>query len=199
MQIIKIKKKEIDRKINLTIKKNEQLLIYGMNGSGKTMIINEIIKKKKNVIYEKKKENKTIMDIWKNEMDIKRTKIMIKYAYQLGLENNIKKNIKTWSTGQKKKLSFIYLIIKKKHIWLLDEPENFIDKYTIEFVKKKVIEHLNSNGMIIITKNKWTKNEQIKKIGLSGFEPLTFQWKRNKTIKWININMCIKKTFILYR
>ena len=199
MQIIKIKKKEIDRKINLTIKKNEQLLIYGMNGSGKTMIINEIIKKKKNVIYEKKKENKTIMEIWNNEMDIKRTKIMIKYAYQLGLENNIKKNIKTWSTGQKKKLYFIYLIIKKKHIWLLDEPENFIDKYTIEFVKKKVIEHLNSNGMIIITKNKWTKNQQIKKIGLSGFEPLTFQWKRNKTIKWININMCIKKTFILYR
>lgn len=186
MQIIKIKKKEIDRKINLTIKKNEQLLIYGMNGSGKTMIINEIIKK--NVKYEKKKENQTIMDIWKNEMDIKRTKIMIKYAYQLGLENNIKKHIKTWSTGQKKKLYFIYLIIKKKNTWLLDEPENFIDKYTIEFVKKKVIEHLNSNGMIIITKNKWTKNEQIKKIGLSGFEPLTFQWKRNKTIKWIKIN-----------
>lgn len=39
-----IKKNDI---INITINKNEQLCIYGMNGSGKTMFIKNIIKKKK--------------------------------------------------------------------------------------------------------------------------------------------------------
>lgn len=150
-----IKKNDI---INITINKNEQLCIYGMNGSGKTMFIKNIIKKKKQNV-----------DINKRNM-----KEIIKYSYQLGIEQNLNKKIELLSSGQKKKLIFIDLIVKKKNIWILDEPENFIDQFTIEWTKKKLVEHLNSNGIIIISKNKWI-HKKTKKIGLSGFEPLTFR------------------------
>lgn len=155
-----IKKKQQTEIINLTIKKNEQLCIYGMNGSGKTMLIKKLIKNK---------DTNTYRYIQKKEL-----KEIIKYAYQLGIEQQINKKNELLSSGQKKKLILIKLIIKKKNVWLLDEPENFIDQLTIEWTKKKMIEHLNTNGIIIITKNKWA-NKQIQKIGLSGFEPLTFR------------------------
>lgn len=153
-----IKNTNVIEHINMTIYKNEQLCIYGMNGSGKTILIRKIIGE-----IEKRQKIKKIDK-----------KEIIKYAYQLGMERDLEKNTQNLSSGQKKKLIFIHLIKSKKKIWLLDEPDNFIDGLTIEWTNRKIIEHLNTNGIIIITRNKW-KNEETKNIGLSGFEPLTFR------------------------
>ena len=91
----RLQNSQIEEIINLTIKKNEQLCIYGMNGSGKTMLIKKLVKKKK-------RENQIINTDFKD---------MIKYAYQLGIEKHINKKRNILSSGQKKKLIFMKLIM----------------------------------------------------------------------------------------
>jgi ABC-type transport system involved in cytochrome c biogenesis ATPase subunit len=136
-----------------------------MNGSGKTTLLQKnynIIQKHINTIYshikkmEKKKQKQAIINI-----------------YKLGIENIIYEKMENLSSGQKKKVLFNDLLINKQKIWIMDEPENFLDNITIEWIKKKSIEHINTNGMILITKKSIINTNN--NIGLNGFEPLTFR------------------------
>lgn len=61
----------------------------------------------------------------------------------------------------KKKLPFSTSQIKKDifstphhRVWLIDEPYNALDYFNFIYIKTKLIEHINKNGIVIYTQNK---------------------------------------------
>lgn len=151
--------------------KGDQLVIYGMNGGGKTTIIKKIINLP---VRSNALQNSVMQHICCCSSDRLTHKKWIAYIYQLGIESVMYKPITTLSSGQKKRLVFIDILLSKKQTWLLDEPYHFIDHEAKTFMVNKMGEHINSNGIIIYTLNDWKKTEN-KSIGLNGFEPLTFR------------------------
>jgi ABC-type transport system involved in cytochrome c biogenesis ATPase subunit len=119
--------------INVSVRSNEQLTIYGMNGAGKTMLLNRIAGNK-------------------HSSDAINMRKLIHYAYQVGLERHLLAT--TLSSGQRKKIAFIRVMSSGRRIWILDEPDNFMDNVTIQYTGGKILEHVNSGGIIIVTRNK---------------------------------------------
>ena len=53
------------------------------------------------------------------------------------------------SSGETKKLELLRLIIEQKKLWVLDEPYNHLDEFSIEVLNQTFVDHINNGGMII--------------------------------------------------
>lgn len=161
----------------------DSFILEGVNGSGKTTHLRTILNSnmatfKKNTIdrhLSKKKEFEIYP--WNNE-NIFRSTAMQSYALELyyftGLDK-IQSIIEWYSSGQKKKLTFILLLVGNNYRWYLDEPQSYLDKLAYRLFKSKLKRHLNMGGKVIMTNNSSISiiNEIKKKISLSRFELLT--------------------------
>jgi ABC-type Mn2+/Zn2+ transport system ATPase subunit len=103
MRIIKVHESKISNIISMSICKSDQVAVFGMNGSGKTMLLDKISNSRKKMI-----SNRDINTAaWKK---------IVSYSYQIGMERHINKNISDMSSGQRKKIYFMQLITMKKRI-----------------------------------------------------------------------------------
>jgi len=68
---------------------------------------------------------------------------------------NIEKyqNTKTMylSSGEIKKLELLRLILEQKKLWILDEPYNHLDDFSIQILNQTFIDHINKDGVILFT------------------------------------------------
>tara|TARA_B110000263_G_C15273312_1_gene494590 strand:- start:777 stop:1394 length:618 start_codon:yes stop_codon:yes gene_type:complete len=55
------------------------------------------------------------------------------------------------SFGEIKKLELLRLIIEKKKLWIMDEPFLGLDTESIELLHQTIINHTNSDGMVVLT------------------------------------------------
>ncbi|MDC0194866.1 heme ABC exporter ATP-binding protein CcmA [Alphaproteobacteria bacterium] len=55
------------------------------------------------------------------------------------------------SFGEIKKLELLRLVIEKKKLWIMDEPFLGLDKESIELIHQTIINHSNSEGMVVLT------------------------------------------------
>ena len=55
------------------------------------------------------------------------------------------------SFGEIKKLELLRLIIEKKKLWVMDEPFLGLDKESMELMHQTIINHSNSEGMVVLT------------------------------------------------
>ena len=55
------------------------------------------------------------------------------------------------SFGEVKKLELLRLIIEKKKLWVMDEPFLGLDKESMELMHQTIINHSNSEGMVVLT------------------------------------------------
>lgn len=69
----------------------------------------------------------------------------------MGLGNARNKKVKTFSAGMKRRLALASLLISNCKLWVLDEPQAALDKQGIALFEKLATEHLQNNGMIIMT------------------------------------------------
>ena len=53
------------------------------------------------------------------------------------------------SSGENKKLELIRLILEQKKLWLLDEPFNHLDDFSMEILTQTFLDHVNNGGMIL--------------------------------------------------
>ena len=53
------------------------------------------------------------------------------------------------SSGERKKLELLRLILEQKKLWVLDEPYNHLDELSIEILNQTFLDHVNNNGMIL--------------------------------------------------
>ncbi len=59
--------------------------------------------------------------------------------------------VQALSAGQKRRLSLARLLMTDAVLWILDEPLTSLDKQGIELVESIMIEHVQQQGMIVLT------------------------------------------------
>ena len=170
---------KIFENLNLSLNNKTIIQIKGRNGSGKTtflkVILNilepnsgEIIWKGKNIkknIFDFYKQTTFIMDnntstrelsvedninFWRG---LSSSKLNNEEIFELLNKLNIKKYYKTkvmyLSSGERKKLELIRLILEQKKLWVLDEPFNHLDDLSIEILNQTFLDHINNDGMFL--------------------------------------------------
>ena len=172
---------KIFENLNLSLSNKKIIQIKGRNGSGKTtflkVILNilepnngEIIWKGKNIkknIFDFYKQTTFIMDnntstrelsvedninFWRG---LSSSKLNNEEIFELLNKLNIEKYYKTkvmyLSSGERKKLELIRLILEQKRLWVLDEPFNHLDDLSVEILNQTFLDHINNDGMILFT------------------------------------------------
>ena len=172
-------KTKIFENLNLSLNNKEMMQIKGKNGSGKTtflkVILNilepesgEIIWKGKNIkknIFDFYNQTTFIMDnntstrelsvqdninFWKGLSSSKLNNDEIfKLLKKLDIEQYYKTRVMLLSSGERKKLELLRLILEQKKLWVLDEPFNHLDDLSIEILNQTFLDHINSDGMIL--------------------------------------------------
>ena len=170
---------KIFENLNLSLSNKKIIQIKGRNGSGKTtflkVILNilepnngEIIWKGKNIkknIFDFYKQTTFIMDnntstrelsvedninFWRG---LSSSKLNNEEIFELLKKLNIEKYYKTkvmyLSSGERKKLELIRLILEQKKLWVFDEPFNHLDDLSIEILNQTFLDHVNNDGMIL--------------------------------------------------
>jgi heme ABC exporter ATP-binding subunit CcmA len=170
---------KIFENLNLSLSNKKIIQIKGRNGSGKTtflkVILNilepnngEIIWKGKNIkknIFDFYKQTTFIMDnntstrelsvedninFWRG---LSSSKLNNEEIFELLNKLNIEKYYKTkvmyLSSGERKKLELIRLILEQKKLWVLDEPFNHLDDLSVEILNQTFLDHVNNDGMIL--------------------------------------------------
>ena len=172
---------KIFENINLSLNNKQIIQIKGRNGSGKTtflkVILNileptygEIIWKGKNIkknIFDFYNQTTFIMDNNSStrELTVKdninfwrllsSSKLNNDEIFTLLKKLNIEKYYKTkvmhLSSGENKKLELLRLILEQKKLWLLDEPFNHLDDFSMEILTQTFLDHVNNGGMILFS------------------------------------------------
>ena len=172
-------KTKIFENLNLSLNNKGMMQIKGKNGSGKTtflkVILNilepesgEIIWKGKNIkknIFDFYNQTTFIMDnntstrelsvqdninFWKGLSSSKlNNDVIFKLLKKLDIEQYYKTRVMLLSSGERKKLELLRLILEQKKLWVLDEPFNHLDDLSIEILNQTFLDHINSDGMIL--------------------------------------------------
>ena len=172
--------KTIFENIDIAATPGKIIFIKGNNGSGKTTLIKNLVnilepsggdiywlgKKLKNNLFNFYKSTTLILDKPTSSMDmtvieniifwkrISSSKINEESINRLLEVLKIDKYINTktmyLSQGEVKKLELTRLILEQKKLWILDEPYNHLDNYSIEILNQTLIDHLNKAGMILL-------------------------------------------------
>jgi heme exporter protein A len=170
---------KIFENLNLSLSNKKIIQIKGRNGSGKTtflkVILNileplsgEIIWKGKNIkknIFDFYNQTTFIMDnntstrelsvldninFWKGLSSSKlNNEEIFKLLKKLDIEKYYKTKVMNLSSGEKKKLELLRLILEQKKLWVLDEPFNHLDDISIEILNQTFLDHVNNDGMIL--------------------------------------------------
>ena len=164
---------------NLSLFEKQIIQIKGKNGVGKTtfieVILNLLEPKTGEIFWEGKNIKKNIFKFYDQSTFImdkntstRELTVLENINFWKGLSNsqlsddviilllksfNIGKYYNTkvmyLSSGEIKKLELLRLIIEQKKLWVLDEPYNHLDEFSIEILNQTFLDHINNSGMII--------------------------------------------------
>ena len=164
---------------NLSLFEKQIIQIKGKNGVGKTtfieVILNLLEPKTGEIFWEGKNIKKNIfkfydqstfimdkntstreltvlenINFWKGLSTSQLSDdeiILLLKTFNIGKYYNTK--VMYLSSGETKKLELLRLIIEQKKLWVLDEPYNHLDEFSIEILNQTFLDHINNSGMII--------------------------------------------------
>ncbi len=169
----------LEKKETIKLNKGDILIITGMNGSGKTTMIENIMKSIDVVDYKigylaqnPKFISGTIEELISNFSE-KKEGFVVSLKKSMALSGsglfiqNLKNNIKTQfekdkiSMGELQKISLARAFFDNPNMIVLDEPENNLDYNSLEIIIKSIKDLSNEGSIFIIA----TKNKQIKAMG----------------------------------
>ena len=170
---------KIFENLNISLSNKQIIQIKGKNGSGKTtflkVILNILQPKTGEIFWEGKNIKKNIFEFYGQTTFImdqntssRELTVMDNINFWKGLSSstlstdeifillktfNIEKYHKTkimyLSSGEIKKLELLRLILEQKKLWILDEPYNHLDDFSIEILNQTFIDHINNEGIIL--------------------------------------------------
>ena len=73
----------------------------------------------------------------------------VKLLNKLNLEKYYKTRLMYLSSGERKKLELLRLILEQKKFWILDEPYNHLDDISVDILNQTFLDHINNDGMIL--------------------------------------------------
>ena len=160
------KNKLIFKNLNLRIKGNDRITIVGKNGCGKSTLIKLLTQTLKPLNGEIINDDRIIISYFHQHSieELPDDKTPVEYIQSINPELSVEeirkllgmislegkqhvKKIKVLSGGERMRIAFVEVIIKKPDLLLLDEPTNHLDLETIECL----IDSLNEyDGSIVI-------------------------------------------------
>ena len=174
-------KENIFNNISISLSPKKIIQLSGKNGSGKTTLIKiltfilspskgEIFWNGKNIkknIFDFYNETTLIMDensstksltmndninFWKGLTSCKLSndEILLLLA-TFNIEQYINTQVMYLSSGERKKLELIRLIIEQKKLWILDEPYNHLDEKSISILNQTFLDHAKRGGIVLFT------------------------------------------------
>lgn len=173
--------KIILQNINLSLSPKKIIYLTGNNGVGKTTLLKILtcilIPDEGEIFWNGHKIRKNLFDFFKNVtfimdqktsnlgLTIKENILFWKKLFSSSIQSreidsileilSLKKNentlVSNLSKGEIKKLELSRLIIENKKLWILDEPYSGLDRNSIQLINQTLINHINNNGMIILT------------------------------------------------
>lgn len=174
---LKLKNEHILKNVSLSAKEGEIIGITGRNGSGKSMLFKtmvgffipqegEININGENTLtngnfpsnigalienpgflpsYSGYKNLQLLASIQKKIGDEE----VIRVLKEVGLENSLKKKVKTYSVGMKKRLGIAQAYMESPDIIILDEPTSGLDKQGVSDIRE-LLQRLSERGKVIL-------------------------------------------------
>jgi len=89
---------------------------------------------------------------------------------KIGLAGREDLPTKVLSQGQKRRVALARLLLSKTTLWILDEPFTALDVQAVDDLKRLISEHLNADGMVILTTHQHVEIEAgvMKEVDLSA-------------------------------
>jgi len=140
--------------LNLTLRKGERLFIFGANGSGKSTLIKILNGFERasggsfdygyNVVkgyYDQENQqlepdNTVLEELWRTDPGAAGTAIRNRLALFLFKGDDVYKNVRDLSGGEKARLTLAKLSMNKTNLLILDEPTNHLDIGTREVLEE---------------------------------------------------------------
>ena len=137
------------------IKGSDKVGIFGPNGSGKTTLVHKIMEGRDENIYRSPAVkigyfaqnlnlldgDQTILENVKRESKQTETLIRIVLARLGFYENDVDKQVKVLSGGERVKVSLAKIFVSDCNTLILDEPTNFLDIYALEALEELLVEY----------------------------------------------------------
>ena len=185
--------------VSFSVASKKIIHLTGKNCSGKTTLIKLLAqillptqgdifwngKKIKKNIFDYYKNTSLIMDthsanlnltidenifFWKklssSSINIKETNAILEL---LLLKQYINTPVGYLSRGEIKKLELSRLIFEQKKLWILDEPYSGLDKSTIKLINETFVNHIDNNGMIILSSHYLPQINNFESINLENY------------------------------
>ena len=169
--------KTIFKNLSFQIKSGNRIALIGKNGSGKSTLLKSIlgienvngeisISPSAKIGYFSQEidtlnwEN-TILEELK-QINIDETYIRTMLGAMLFRRDDVYKNIKDLSFGEKVRVAFTKLVMSDNNLLLLDEPTNFLDIPTREAVEEALINY--SGTILFVSHDRYFVNEMAKEV-----------------------------------
>ena len=141
--------------LNFSIKNGQRIVLKGKNGSGKSSIIKAILGELEDYQGSIEKASGLIISYVSQDTSFLNGKLS-EYAIKHGLNESLfkallrkldfsrvqfEKNIEDFSGGQKKKVLLAKSLCEQAHLYIWDEPLNFIDVYSRMQIEELILLH----------------------------------------------------------
>ena len=164
--------------ISLYIDDNDKIAILGINGIGKTTLLNIIAQKDNyegNIIYKKDiriayltQQQEFNLDLSIREQIAKLVNLNDVEPFEIDMITSkfklfdLNKKLRTLSGGQLKRLALAITLMKPCDLLILDEPTNHLDNDMIDYLEKRLIKF--NKGLILVTHDRYFLERVVHKI-----------------------------------
>ncbi|MDF2883062.1 MAG: transporter related protein [Clostridiaceae bacterium] len=168
------------KNLDFDLKRSDKVALIGANGRGKTTLFKIILDNissdsgtvylGKNVFvgyYDQEQSNlhldKNILDeVWDDFPDMTVTQIRSSLAAFLFLGDDVFKNVKDLSGGEKCRINLLKLMLSKSNFLLLDEPTNHLDIPSREALEDALLSY--DGTVLVISHDRYFLNKVVSKI-----------------------------------
>lgn len=170
LQVKNLSYNPLFEKLSFSLAPGEWLQIMGQNGAGKTTLLKILVGlitptsgqvhwNGKSLAYNGHlhalKSTLTVFenvffarDLWKSNASNEAIHVLLKNMNLVGFENTLCAHL---SSGQRKRLSLVTVIIKNVAVWILDEPLTALDTAGKRYFTEIIQQHLNQDGIVILS------------------------------------------------
>lgn len=183
-------------KVNFSLKRQDRLGVLGPNGVGKSTLlktlVNQVDKLGGEYLYGHQIEigyfdqelaqfssDKTVIDeVWDEYPDLTQTEVRTALGRFLFTGEDVFKDLRVLSGGEKVRLSFVKLLLKKANFLVLDEPTNHLDLLGKEALEEAL--NLYEGTILFVSHDRYFISQVATSIlelkeGVSQYHALTYR------------------------